>query len=232
MSLNTKQDIKHKKLDVHYEWPVNLPAFKHYWLDIEAESLEQSCLEKLKEKYAKYMDLQAMEELAMTNSTDQESNEWESEQYEKSWKPKGFDKAFKRLQKSFKRIPNNVFGINGRVNHYSTHIKMRWHHFYTIPSSSAIPSCPVCGATRIFELQLMPSLLSALATSTYRHANDQRHNHDPAAMMDSLDMGMEWGTIFVFTCENDCFSADTLADCSSIEDGAIRFHEELVLLQH
>jgi hypothetical protein len=62
-------------------------------------------LEKLKEKYARYMDLQAMEELASANSPDQDNNEWESEQYEKSWKPNGFDKAFKKFTEIVQENP-------------------------------------------------------------------------------------------------------------------------------
>jgi pre-rRNA-processing protein TSR4 len=149
----------------------------------------------------------------------------------------------------FKRILNNVFGkLVEHINILFISIFIQYNRyqwkgqplFYThqddvaslLHESSSLPSCPVCGASRIFELQLMPSLLSALATSTYRRSNDQRHHHKQTTVVDSLDMGMEWGTIFVFTCENDCFSADTLTDCSSIEDGAVRFYEELVLLQH
>ncbi|KAK9459291.1 programmed cell death protein 2 [Lipomyces oligophaga] len=53
--------------------------------------------------------------------------------------------------------------------------------------SSNIPSCPLCHAERIFELQLMPYLIQIL-------------EEDQA----DIENGMEWGTILVATCEADC----------------------------
>ena len=62
-----------------------------------------------------------------------------------------------------------------------------------------IPRCDSCGAQRVFELQLVPGLIFEL---------------EKEESMD-LDDGMEWGTIIIGTCANNCG-----------ESGAISFKEE------
>lgn len=52
--------------------------------------------------------------------------------------------------------------------------------------SSKIPKCTNCGASRVFELQLAPHLITVL------EADDM-----------SID-GMDWGTIVLGVCSNDC----------------------------
>ncbi|KAK7202720.1 programmed cell death protein 2 [Myxozyma melibiosi] len=55
-------------------------------------------------------------------------------------------------------------------------------------SSSLIPRCSLCGGERVFEFQLMPHAIQVLEESS------------------GVDMlnGMEWGTIIVATCKQDC----------------------------
>ncbi|KAI9597264.1 programmed cell death protein 2 [Syncephalis fuscata] len=229
IALDSLPEIKLK--NTKHEWPTKLPAFKHYWIDIEEEFLEQHSLDKLKEKYAKYMELQSMEE-SIDDNHGHEGTDWDPEPYEKSWKPKGFDKAFKKFTEIVQENPEQCIRYQWKGNPllYTQQDETAALLHSALSSSSLVPPpCPVCGAPRIFELQLMPNLLSALATSTYRQSNRNDQHSDNA---DPLDMGMEWGTIFVLTCEQDCFSRDSAIEDSAIEDGAVRFHEELVLLQH
>ncbi|KAJ8097125.1 programmed cell death protein 2 [Lipomyces tetrasporus] len=54
--------------------------------------------------------------------------------------------------------------------------------------SNLIPPCEVCGSVRVFELQLMPYAIQVL---------EQGNDID-------IFNGMEWGTIIVGTCKNDC----------------------------
>ncbi|KIW88923.1 uncharacterized protein Z519_10407 [Cladophialophora bantiana CBS 173.52] len=69
-----------------------------------------------------------------------------------------------------------------------------------------IPRCESCGGSRVFELQLVPGLIYEL------------EKDDENAM--GLDDGMEWGTIIVGTCANDCGDA-----------GRVSFREEWVGVQ-
>ena len=67
-----------------------------------------------------------------------------------------------------------------------------------------LPRCESCGAQRVFEVQLVPGLIFELE-------KDEDLN---------LEEGMEWGTIIVETCANNCGEA-----------GAIGFKEEWVGVQ-
>ncbi|KIY02491.1 uncharacterized protein Z520_00956 [Fonsecaea multimorphosa CBS 102226] len=69
-----------------------------------------------------------------------------------------------------------------------------------------IPRCESCGAQRVFELQLVPGLIYEL------------EKDDENAM--SLEDGMDWGTIIVGTCVNNCGDA-----------GSVSFREEWVGVQ-
>lgn len=48
-----------------------------------------------------------------------------------------------------------------------------------------IPKCELCGAERVFELQVMPRLLSYLE-------------------VDKLGQSLDWATIAIFTCAKSC----------------------------
>lgn len=53
-------------------------------------------------------------------------------------------------------------------------------------AASQPPSCPRCGAQRVFEFQLMPALVAMLQGS-------------------NTDMLLEFGTLLIFTCERSCW---------------------------
>ncbi|XP_020369655.1 programmed cell death protein 2 [Rhincodon typus] len=59
-----------------------------------------------------------------------------------------------------------------------------WVSEDNVPSDADIPSC-ACGAKREFEFQVMPQLLNHLK-------------------VDSLGESLDWGTLVVFTCEQNC----------------------------
>jgi pre-rRNA-processing protein TSR4 len=89
-----------------------------------------------------------------------------------------------------------------------------------------VPACPSCKGKRVFELQLVPSLISVLRpqslTTTGAAApaksgkvtEDERRKElariakglkGDAEGDEKADVGeMEWGNIMVFGCENDC----------------------------
>ena len=69
--------------------------------------------------------------------------------------------------------------------------------------SQGMPRCESCGARRVFELQLVPGLISAFEEESV-----------------DLEEGMEWGTIILGVCTNDCG-----------EVGKVVFREEWVGVQ-
>lgn len=91
--------------------------------------------------------------------------------------------------------------------------------------SSKIPACPRCRGPRVFEMQLLPSLISILRPETLSTTGSAPETKPRAALTeeerkkelmrlakgddegsdggDSID-GMEWGNVLVFGCKNDC----------------------------
>ncbi|KAM4018682.1 programmed cell death protein 2-like isoform 2-T2 [Anomaloglossus baeobatrachus] len=68
-------------------------------------------------------------------------------------------------------------------------------------AASRAPSCPLCGAARVFEFQLMPALVTMLQGS-------------------KSEMSLEFGTVLIFTCERSCW-----------EDGAQTPVQEYCIVQ-
>eukprot|EP00578_Thalassiosira_sp_NH16_P005480 CAMPEP_0181134386 /NCGR_PEP_ID=MMETSP1071-20121207/32061_1 /TAXON_ID=35127 /ORGANISM="Thalassiosira sp., Strain NH16" /LENGTH=359 /DNA_ID=CAMNT_0023220903 /DNA_START=403 /DNA_END=1485 /DNA_ORIENTATION=- len=63
-----------------------------------------------------------------------------------------------------------------------------------------VPNC-CCGAERVFEFQILPSLLHVLDVDSYTAAK-QRDEDD---MMDLISAGgMNWGSIAVYSCSESC----------------------------
>lgn len=78
-------------------------------------------------------------------------------------------------------------------------------------SRGGIPRCPNCAGKRTFEVQMTPNAIAEL------EADDM-----------SLE-GMEWGTIMVGVCENDCMPAgQEMGQCGYLEEWAGVQWEELV----
>ena len=79
-----------------------------------------------------------------------------------------------------------------------------------------IPPCPLCGTPRIFELQLLPSLLHVLevdkhvlssSSSITENNNSNNNNSSNSSPSQSLALafengGMDWGNIAIYTCPN------------------------------
>ena len=92
------------------------------------------------------------------------------------------------------------------------------------PPPALIPACEQCKGKRVFELQLVPSLINVLRPhllSTSGEAPDaqkqQGENQGKTELSEKerkeelekiakgeVDEGMEWGSIVVFSCEADC----------------------------
>ncbi len=76
----------------------------------------------------------------------------------------------------------------------------------------SIPKCS-CGAERIFECQLLPSLLHVLEVDKYVRSNfdaatSSDKKDDDMTALDVKDAfergGMNWGSIAIYTCSQDC----------------------------
>lgn len=112
-----------------------------------------------------------------------------------------------------------------------------------------IPSCPFCGQKRVFEIQLMPALVLLLqsirkscppnlSVDTIPAAGDVHETRDEVNSVEKLrdqcmqseaeqcreedlstSHNIEFGTVFVYTCSQNCWSDD------------VKFREEYVVVQ-
>ncbi|THH03539.1 hypothetical protein EW146_g10416, partial [Bondarzewia mesenterica] len=94
--------------------------------------------------------------------------------------------------------------------------------------TASVPSCPHCGAKRVFECQLMPNLINVLRDADgsveEKKMDDVERRKEVERLLKGgasrIGRGMEWGTIMVFSCEKNC--------CEKEKDG---WKEEVVLVQ-
>lgn len=64
-----------------------------------------------------------------------------------------------------------------------------------------IPRCAECGSSRVFEFQILPSILHVLNVDKMVYTNH---------VLRSLqqDSAMDWGNIAIYTCPNGCSSSE------------------------
>jgi pre-rRNA-processing protein TSR4 len=94
---------------------------------------------------------------------------------------------------------------------------------YGVYSNTKLPPCQHCGSRRTFEFQLMPNILSLLSVTD--HAMKEEQTSDKTGM-DQWNVGMEFGTVMVFVCEQDCNGSKSVT-----EDYGVKYFEEHVVAQ-
>jgi len=114
------------------------------------------------------------------------------EKYEKT-RSKSTDEAFHQFKKRISTYPQQLL----RYEWCGDPLLLSSRSPLDPPSLHNIPPCPYCTAPRVFECQLLPSLLNYLHTNTSTHSSDQ-----------NTQLGnetIEFGCIYVFTCSNACW---------------------------
>lgn len=86
------------------------------------------------------------------------------------------DRTFQRFRKSTNHHPRQVL-------RYERDGEPLWITDEAIPPT--VPACPLCGAARKFEFQVLPQLLNHLG-------------------LDQCGESVDWGTLAVFTCADSC----------------------------
>ncbi|NXY26498.1 PDD2L protein, partial [Atrichornis clamosus] len=153
------------------------PVFQPFYISVVDEEdytgfLDTNHADKLLKEYQQRecVDLEQM----MSESF---AGEGHNEKYEKS-EVKSWDHTFHKFMKRISVCPEQI-------------LRYSWGGqplFIMSPPASieqGIPACSNCGSSRVFELQLMPTLVSVLQS-------------DP-------DLSVEFGTAIVYTCERSCW---------------------------
>ncbi|RKO91104.1 programmed cell death protein 2 [Blyttiomyces helicus] len=135
---------------------------------------------------------------------DDESGEagWAAEGYEKM-RIKGVSKTFKKFQKVVQEEPEQCI----RYAPHTTPIFYTTDPISDTLSKTGPPPCPRCTGPRSFEFQLMPKVLSLLPTEEHarsKNSHKMQNPSDAVSFFDRFAVGMDWGTVMVYSCANDC----------------------------
>ncbi|KAG0231711.1 hypothetical protein BGW42_008663 [Actinomortierella wolfii] len=241
------------------EWPEKPSAFQPYYLYITEEVLNDS--EADDELVAKYKHYIAMGEEQLQDEEEGEGGaSWGGETYEKDNLPKGMDKAFQKFTERVQasgsadqcvryEFPGTplLFSYSDETAKLLLPLNATHHSKHTTPSAHRIAKCPACGGPRAFELQLMPNTLSMLKVSSREHLSEEElASLKTRKGAEQFNVGMEWGTILVYSCADDCFAdkkktkkkkkdqdADDDDNDNSNDDDKyqVRYYEEVALVQ-
>lgn len=194
-------------------WPAEdsfPPPFPSFYLDAEAEYLEQTPAPTAGPSNSRITEL---EDEPGTSSS---SSSAERDLYESP-----HDKTFEHFTRILAQNPEQIlrYEFKGTPLLYSSTDRVAPH--FVLPGHSlrgggdakvktsgpvkGIPSCQYCGAARAFEMQLVPYMIYEL-----------EKDNEEAMKLDGGE-GMEWGTIIVGTCSK---------NCGDEESGRIEFREE------
>lgn len=179
------------------------PPYPHFYLDADYETLipekqAQSSFTASTSKSQYDID----DDATTTSTAGAEKDTFES----------SLDASFLRFSDRLAQNPSQVlrYEFNGTPLLYSGSDSVA-ARFGVVPGktkaqvtpSQGMPRCESCSAKRVFELQLVPGLISAIEEE-----------------MVDLEEGMEWGTLILGVCANDC-----------AEVGKVVFREEWVGVQ-
>ncbi|KAK9717259.1 hypothetical protein K7432_006346 [Basidiobolus ranarum] len=238
---SNRSEIDHEASERSLAWFKSIPAFPAQYLYIDEEVLEEADSKIDIAKYSKFL-------VQEDEDVDEDAGTWQGEAYEKSWKPKGYDKAFKRFTEVVSENPEqcvrydfsgspllytNRDSVAALLSSTSGNVMDKKSINY---SSSKIPKCPHCNSERVFEFQLMPNILSELPTEKLSDnspfnldLNQEEVRKLGDGVIHKFDLGMEWGTIMVFSCEKDCHGGVTDLGELSTDLG---YYEEVALAQY
>ncbi|KAF9574239.1 hypothetical protein EC968_007163 [Mortierella alpina] len=227
-------------------WPEQPPAFSPYYLYITEEILEDSSSaeDEISQRYSHFL---ALEEGVNNNSDDDEPQggaSWSGEAYEKASLPKGVDKAFKKFTKRVQAWPDQcvrydfpgiplLFSFSDPTARMLLPPNVNQHSKHTTPSAHRIPKCPACKGPRGFEFQLMPNLLSLLDVTSKKYlSEEEKKSLKERKGAQVFDIGMEWGTILVYSCIEDCFGkAAVRNEGDENSNTGVKYFEEVALVQ-
>ncbi|XP_036246528.1 programmed cell death protein 2-like isoform X2 [Molothrus ater] len=153
------------------------PVFQPFYINVVEEEdymgfLDTDHADKLLKEYQQRECLD-LEQMMSESFAGEDGNE----KYEKS-EVKNWDHTFHKFMKRISVCPEQI-------------LRYSWGGqplFITCPPANleqGIPACSTCGSSRVFEFQLMPTLVSMLQSDS--------------------DLSVEFGTVIVYTCERSCW---------------------------
>ncbi|CAO3586806.1 unnamed protein product [Absidia cylindrospora] len=204
----------------------DLPSFPGEYLYITPEDMDKNGEngDIDMSRYQEYLDQEAdlLNDATLHggDGEDGEGGTWASEQYEKQQLPRGVDKQFKKFMDRVKCEPSQC------IRYEWSGSPLLYHQ--ELEGKRQGGPCSACGGPRVYEMQLMPNVLSTLPTSEYATNQQQQSkatsSGTAASKLDSLNIGMEFGTVLIYVCKNDCHPGDT-HDATFVLESAIVQYE-------
>ena len=166
------------------------PHFRPLYVHV-LEEPESSCNDSFDYEFRLLREYEAREGIVREESNPTKTGE----KYEKTSISDG-DRAFHKFQKRIRFCKEQClrYKWNGRPLLLSEKVMPN-------VSIERIPACLNCGSERVFEMQLMPALVSHLSL-----ADDE--GIPQGACMFEEGTRMDFGTIFVYTCSRSCDRTD------------------------
>ncbi|NXS35530.1 PDD2L protein, partial [Pomatostomus ruficeps] len=158
----------------------SVPVFQPFYINVVDEEdcmgfLDTDHADQLLKEYQQ-RECVDLEQMMSESFAGEDGNE----KYEKS-EVKSWDRTFHKFMKRISVCPEQI-------------LRYSWGGqplFITCPPASleqGVPACSNCGSSRVFEFQLMPTLVSMLQSDS--------------------DLSVEFGTVIVYTCERSCWPAN------------------------
>ena len=166
------------------------PSFRPCYVHV-VEEPRSSDVESFDYEMSLLRDYEAREGALQEDATGGKS----SETYEKTAVADG-DRTFHKFQKRIRFCKEQClrYSWNGKELLLSERVKL--NH-----PTEIIPCCTNCGSERIFEMQLMPALVSFLIPSEQSTIDEETSK---GACMLGNDTSLDFGTIFIYTCSKSC----------------------------
>ncbi|XP_070534596.1 programmed cell death protein 2-like isoform X2 [Ptychodera flava] len=172
------------------------PWFKGYFINvIEEETLPANgdLTQHEQKLLAEYEEREGISVLDFEMDSCTRPKSGASEKYEKVTAKHG-DKIFQKFLKRVSSCPDQC-------------LRYEWDGhpllMTAIEEHSRVPACSHCKSDRVFEVQLMPTLVSRL----------KLHQSEESAV--------DFGTVYIFTCKDSCWNTD----------GSYKYKEEFLILQ-
>ena len=174
--------------------------------------------EKRGNDYPSYHHQHSRHKSSHSRMNHQEDPMFMEESYSRTPFTKEF-KTFRRFQTLIQRYPRQIirYCLDGDpLEFIGSSIRLSNDTCRSSSSSSkkdssipvrSIPMCTRCGANRRFELQILSTLIPHLKLVPGRHHETGKSTSLNGKPLLDPSIDFNWGTIYVYTCERDCYTA-------------------------
>ncbi|XP_066291394.1 programmed cell death protein 2-like isoform X2 [Branchiostoma lanceolatum] len=186
--ITTSSLSKLLSLNVDTELSEGEIVFEAYYISVFEEPTGSmvDCGDHVRRLMTDYQQKEGVDLAAMEDSVTSAGKKSGGESYEKSTARHG-DKIFQKFAKRVSLCPEQILRYSRKGNPLYIQEPEETH--------MVAPPCSNCGGQRVFELQLMPTMISILK-------RQGANSNDPV---------LEFGTVLVYTCAGSCWTQQSMS---------------------